>query len=1046
MSIATQFDYSAEFNTAFNEFKAIRAEESRVSKCGGEFIIVENVTRRLENRSQTCHRRFKNDLDRLCQTHWLRHNSMQPPTMQLEALKGYRCIFYILIEIGAPSKIDVFRENGLSDNKLPIDMATLKTKIRARDFETYFDIFFKAQLAWCPVQFELGMREKYFDRIMPVLEKTEIKPHRDGRGPRKNTASLYSIEVPEEMVGPTLQRKMASARFKRQGDPSQGYRYRFALKQFEFEKYSHFRNEANMFEHLRDKDGMVQYLGWYQGLETDGEGKRREYHNIVLELGDSDLYTAIRKLEPPVSPKEILSFWQAMFGISEALASIYKLQFGGVVYNTWHADIKPENILRVDNRFKLADPGEAYIQLSNADNRRQVARVTGGTRTYGAPEKAAYLDGKSAQEPSVTQTSDVWSLGCVFSIAATYVVLGPQGVLIYDRVRRAGLLEKTGETSDTFHNNGAVLSEVTEWHEYLRAVARKTDMYTADVLNMVDQNMLVAAPDKRFTASQVRDWFKGRLERSPIAIEEVPSRIENLLQAIELQVELEYEQHSGIKRHDTIIVPNRPASRNAQVSTEPDFKSQKELLDQGIRPTAHRPARGNSPNPPTLALVMPSDQATPTQKYSDYRYNQDYASERFGGHHSRIQSPLGNTTVQVPPPRTAVTMWEVMEVLEEHGHGRRLTSFLGKKKRVSVRGKAAWKTDSLTEHLDERLETEFRKRDIVYLVDNGTSMKPHWKHATFILEGLVWRSLGYDENGMELCFTDPDTPPAAFIKESRKQDVSTFSEAMKLAKPSSDDKKTMIVPELARIINDYTKAMLSKRRPKKKTIIVLTDGVWSGMNIRNTLDEHLRAVFQLLRDLHKDLPVRNNLHSQAQEDIGTIRPITIQFVRFGTDKEGYERLRHLDDDMTNYGCPDLIDTEPADGDVYKMFLGSLCDDIDRQQTMLEPTRTMVTSPSSISGSMPAGPLSREPTQEREHSFHRDSTPISPAHHALETSHYGGQFLPTNSRVQEASPLSLDPQELSASHYDTHSAQGQVLPLRLPPPRHGSMPVPPRPEN
>lgn len=323
------------------------------------------------------------------------------------------------------------------------------------------------------------------------------------------------------------------------------------------------------------------------------------------------------------------------------------------------------------------------------------------------------MDGKSAQEPSVTQTSDVWSLGCVFSIAATYVVLGPQGVLIYDRVRRAGILEKTGETSDTFHNNDVVLSEVTEWHKYLRAVARKTDTYTADVLDMVDQNMLVAAPEERFTAIQVRDWFVGRLERSPTSVEEVPSRIEKLLQDIELEVELEYEQHSGIKRLDTNIIPQRPASRNAQVSTEPDFKSQKELLDQGIRPTAHRSARGNSPNLPTSGLVMPSDQAPQTQGNSIYRENQEYASGHFGGHHSQIQSPSGNVTVPIAPPRTAVTMWNVMDVLEEHGQGRRLTSFFGKKKRVSVRGKAAWKTDSLTEHLDERLEKEFQKRDIV---------------------------------------------------------------------------------------------------------------------------------------------------------------------------------------------------------------------------------------------------------------------------------------------------------------------------------------------
>ncbi|KAK7444685.1 hypothetical protein Landi51_08497 [Colletotrichum acutatum] len=1034
MSAATHFNYHSEYRTALEEFRVIREDERRLSKCGGEFIIVGNVTRRLEESSPSCHSRFKNDLDRLCQLHSLRRNSMQPPTMRLEDLKGYHCVFYILIDIGAPSQIDLFRENGLSDNKLPIDMTTLKDKIRERHNDDFLGKFYKAQLAWCPVQFELGMREKYWDRIMPILEKTEIKPHRDGRGPRKNTASLYSIEVPEEMVGMKLQKKMASARFKRQGDRSPGFRYRFALKQFEFDKIDHFHNEARMFDHLRDKDGMIQYIGWYQSLETDNEGAQREYHYIILELGDSDLYTAIRTLEPPVSPKEILGFWTAMSGISEALASIYKLKLGGVNYYT---------------RYKLADPGEAYIQLSNGENRRQSARVTGGTRTYGAPEKAAYLDGRSLQEPLITQTSDVWSLGCVFSIAATYVVLGPQGVLIYDRIRRAGILEKTGDVSDTFHHDDKVLSEVTEWHRYLRAVARKTDAYTADVLDMVDQYMLVAAPDKRFTAVQVRDWFKRRLEQSLIPTREVPSRIEDLLQDIELEVELDYEQHSGIKRLDSNMVPKRPASRNAQASTEPDFKSQKELLDQGIRPTAHRSARDSPPKPPTLTIDVTSDRTSWTPKYPVAHDSHAYHAGSFGGQHLHTQSVVGHDTSQTPIPRAPVTMWKVMGVLEEHGHGRSrsLVKFgsFGRKKKMSVKGKAAWKTASLTEHLNERLEKEFENRDIVYLVDNGTSMREHWDQATFILGGLVWRSLGYDENGMELCFTNPDTNPAAHIRESPKQEVETFTEAMKLAKPSSNDKmpvETMIVPELARIINDYSRAMISKRRPKKKTIIVLTDGVWNGMHIPNTLDEHLKAVFQLLRDLHKDLPLRNSPHNQGQEDIEKIRPITIQFVRFGTNELGKERLRHLDDDLTNYGCPDLIDTEPADGDVYKMFLGSLCDDIDRQQSIVyEPALTMVTSPSTVSDSMPIG-LSREPTQEREPAHHRDSTPISPNHRVLEASHYGEQFSPTSGRFQETSvtsPLSLYPQELSAPQYETRSNQDHVSPLRISLPQHSTNP-------
>lgn len=46
----------------------------------------------------------------------------------------------------------------------------------------------------------------------------------------------------------------------------------------------------------------------------------------------------------------------------------------------WHGDIKPENILRVKDRFKLADHGEARIQLATGSERPKTK--IGGTRTY----------------------------------------------------------------------------------------------------------------------------------------------------------------------------------------------------------------------------------------------------------------------------------------------------------------------------------------------------------------------------------------------------------------------------------------------------------------------------------------------------------------------------------------------------------------------------------------------------------------------------------------------------------------------------------------
>lgn len=51
----------------------------------------------------------------------------------------------------------------------------------------------------------------------------------------------------------------------------------------------------------------------------------------------------------------------------------------------WHADIKPENILRVGDRFKLADPGEALFVIAQGESEPAGAFITGGTRTYGKP-------------------------------------------------------------------------------------------------------------------------------------------------------------------------------------------------------------------------------------------------------------------------------------------------------------------------------------------------------------------------------------------------------------------------------------------------------------------------------------------------------------------------------------------------------------------------------------------------------------------------------------------------------------------------------------
>lgn len=145
-----------------------------------------------------------------------------------------------------------------------------------------------------------------------------------------------------------------------------------------------------------------------------------------------------------------------------------------------------------------------------------------------APEKSAHLDGLIADPPMVSKNIDVWSLGCVFSEAATWVVLDTPGVLQYDRIRRVAHAKLNNE-SDAFHN---VLKHVNEWHEYLRSAARGTDPFTSHVLDLVDAHMLVAA-DKRWHSDEVCKKLRDIIAENKGRAREVPTLIEGLLEDLE---------------------------------------------------------------------------------------------------------------------------------------------------------------------------------------------------------------------------------------------------------------------------------------------------------------------------------------------------------------------------------------------------------------------------------------------------------------------------------------------------------------------------------
>jgi hypothetical protein len=178
-------------------------------------------------------------------------------------------------------------------------------------------------------------------------------------------------------------------------------------------------------------------------------------------------------------------------------------------------------------------------------------------------------------------------------------------------------------------------------------------------------------------------------------------------------------------------------------------------------------------------------------------------------------------------------------------------------------------------------------------------MESHWAEVKFVLEVLVWRVLGYDSDGIELFFTDPDTK--ARVGPSKKQTVELFLDAMRDARPTSTSAKTELRPGLRDIMLTYSKT----RNPM--TIFILTDGEWRGMPYEHDIE--VWAIQYLCELAHQGIntlpsPTRESSGGLWQLDFEKSRPITLQFVAFGHSTVGKRRMKRLDDIMSQeHGLP-----------------------------------------------------------------------------------------------------------------------------------------------
>ena len=134
------------------------------------------------------------------------------------------------------------------------------------------------------------------------------------------------------------------------------------------------------------------------------------------------------------------------------------------------------------------------------------------TKSYylGPPER------RPGKHQSVSQKIDIWSFGCVFSIAATWVAGGYSLIQDFTKVRKKAVANARANGSakdipdgDLFHDGKDILSEIGEWHRLLRDSLRQTDHITGQILDVVDEHMFVADLKNRIDCRSLCGKLQG---------------------------------------------------------------------------------------------------------------------------------------------------------------------------------------------------------------------------------------------------------------------------------------------------------------------------------------------------------------------------------------------------------------------------------------------------------------------------------------------------------------------------------------------------------
>ncbi|KAL0253078.1 hypothetical protein SLS55_010528 [Diplodia seriata] len=837
-------------------------------------------------------------------------------TYQSTIVKDYSRVLCILLLLGQGHQIEIFvRHTSLCDTRLPFEQKPAHFPVDD-DGVDFFDRFKEVQWQFCAQPLTYNMNLVYEDaRILPIMTKDPI-----GTG---GSAQIFKITL--HQAYDELDPHGGSEK----KNPSSRHAHTYALKTYcTRDAKSYYANEISAFRRVLaagSNQGFVPGLIGFHGNFIHGGT-----HNVLLEYADKGtLEQYFKEAPPPNTEDEIVSFWRGLFYPIFALLKIHNLEDQDLdnpnVFQGWHQDIKPENILVIGSgraspykyEFKLADLGLSHFKRPKSTTGEATDMDTYGTRTYGelrlpfavcilaevdpgAPESYRCDSLVGPANLRVSKSVDIWSLGCVYSEAATWLVLGKEGLEQYRADRRKETDSIPGfNESGCFHDGETFLKSVERTHAKIVATKRKTDHITRDVLQTLVQDMLgveTVRPNAQalwMKSQRLLKQAKGPRQSSmwSTSTESPTSSRAPTVQDIPPESQVgatvtfpTQPEHASVSRRGTRIDNSNFTGERKRLENSPERISEKTPDAASPSNTASLSEKQSSNGTSSLnGRSSTSKRNNPDVYWSVHDANLWKDTQRKRGLRSRSAPQGGETYTEMINKRDHVSTCKRRDQVQHSG-----------------------------------VLTDNRQ---VFIVDDSNSMRAaDWSKLTSRFSLLAYIVKKADDDGLDLYFSS-----------SKKRNNSTKSS--ELTQIVQNRARGSMGPDnLSTVLQTVLKASRKTvfrtggskgflgigASPKKKpmTCYILTDGAWCLDKASDIETMIVDFVDELLR---KD---------SEPTDFG------IQFISFGNHQEGLANLERLDSQLNLKR--DIVDTETADGNVWKMLLGSINKQFDEDEEEQSP--------------------------------------------------------------------------------------------------------------